>query len=1011
MAAGSPTLKTLLLEARALDEAARRAYLDRACPDPALRAEVESLLAHEADPVPLLDPGRLLAVLDTGGSADPADAPAAAPLPDRIGSYRPVEILGEGGMGIVYRAEQVAPIRREVALKLIRRGLDTDRVVARFEAERQALARLDHPFIARVLDAGATSDGRPFFVMELVRGQPVTTFADAARLDLRQRVELLLAVCRAVQHAHQKGLIHRDLKPSNILVAWHDAVPHPKVIDFGIAKAIGDPLADATLTREGQFIGTPDYMSPEQAGAIDADVDTRTDVYALGVIAYELLSGHRPYRFERATAEHVRHVLEHAPRPAPSTTVALRRRRLLPATPPDADQIRRVAADRRTTPQRLRRDLRGDLDNIVLKAVEPDPARRYASVERLAEDLRRYLDGLPVEARAASWPYRTAKFVRRHRMGVALAATAVLLLAAFVASTLVQSARVARERDRAVAAEQRARREAATAERMIAFLVSLFTVADPGEARGSQVTAREILDRGAGEIGRALEDDPEVRARLTHTMGQVYKQLGLYDRAAALLGDAVAAREALGAGARGAVAESLTALGDVERYRGRAEEAARLLERALHIRREVLGPDHPAVGETLNNLSLVVQEQGDLARAEALQREALQIRRAALGPRHEATANSLANLGRLLTARGRYGEAIAALEEAVAIRRVRLGPDHPDLGFALQALSQALSRAGRHDEAEPPLREAIGIVEKTLEPTHPRRLDMLNELASLLQDRGDLEAAEPLYREALAGQRRRAPGGSMDVAVLLNNLATLLEDKGEYEAARPLYEESLAMRRALRGPGHAAVATALNNLGRLHLALGAPARGEALLREALAIREAALGGDHPLTGGTRALLGRALLARGRPEAAEQELRAALAVQEARLAPTHDALATTRVALGRVLLARGQTAEAEVVLRQAIEAFTAQPHTLRRRVAEAQILLADALAAGHRPEEARSLLEAATGRLEPGNRADRALLDAAARVRTRLRRTPASSTSPHTATPSAAAPPRRGPAPG
>jgi tetratricopeptide (TPR) repeat protein len=889
-------------------------------------------------------------------------------------------------MGIVYRAEQVAPIRREVALKLIRRGFDTDRVVARFEAERQALARLDHPGIARVLDAGATPDGRPFFVMELVRGQPITTFADAARLDLRQRVELLLAVCRAVQHAHQKGLIHRDLKPSNILVAWQDATPQPKVIDFGIAKAIEEPLAEATLTREGQFIGTPDYMSPEQAGAIDADVDTRTDVYALGVIAYELLAGRRPYRFERVTAEHVRQVLEHAARPAPSTTVSVRRRRLRAATLADETALERVAADRRTTPQRLRRDLRGDLDNIVLKALETDPARRYASVERLAEDLRRHLDGHPVEARAPSWTYRAGKFVRRHRMGVALAATAGTLLAAFVASTLVQSARVARERDRAVAAEQRARREAATAERVSAFLVGLFTVADPGEARGSQVTAREILDRGAGEIARALDADPEVRARLTHTMGQVYKQLGLYDRAAALLGEAVAAREALGDSGREAVAESLTALGDVERYRGRLDEAARLLERALAIRKAALGPDHPAVAETLNNLSLVVQEQGDLARAETLQREALRIRQAALGRRHEAAANSLANLGRLLAARGRYGEAVAALEEAVAIRRERLGPDHPDLGFALQALSQALSSAGRYQEAEPPLREAIAIVEKTLEPAHPRRLGMLNELASLLQDRGDLEAAEPIYREALAGERAQAgPGGSMSVAFVLNNLATLLEEKGAYEAARPLYEESLAMRRALRGPRHAAVGTALNNLGRLQLALGAPARAESLLREALAIREAALGRDHPLTGGTRALLGQALLARGRPEAAERELRAALAVQEARLAPTHDALAATRVALGRVLLARGRPAEAETMLRLAVDAFAAQPRPPGRRIAEARILLADALAAVHRPEEARSLLDAATATLRPDHRAERPLLDAAARVRNRLPR--------------------------
>ena len=409
-------LKAILLEARTLSGAARAAYLDRVCgSDPSLREEIDSLLEFESAVPSVLDEGGLLERLSEQAAAPvsptsptlaldvsaafAAAASASATIPaEPIGPYRLVEVIGEGGMGVVYRAEQTVPIRREVALKLIRRGLDTDRIVARFDSERQALARMDHPSIARVLDAGASADGRPYFVMELVQGAPITDYSDREKLTLRERIKLAIAVCHAVQHAHQKGIIHRDLKPSNILVASQDGTHIPKVIDFGIAKAIEDPLTDYTLlTRVGQFIGTPDYMSPEQAGVLDVDVDTRTDVYALGVLLYELLSGRRPHQFERRTQDEVQAVLRDQEPERPSTCLStrpLRRRR--PTTALDAEALARIADSRRTTSEKLRRQLAGDLDNIVLKAMQKEPVRRYGSAEAYAEDLRRYLEGLPV---------------------------------------------------------------------------------------------------------------------------------------------------------------------------------------------------------------------------------------------------------------------------------------------------------------------------------------------------------------------------------------------------------------------------------------------------------------------------------------------------------------------------------------------------------------------------------------------------------------------------------------
>jgi serine/threonine protein kinase/tetratricopeptide (TPR) repeat protein len=1001
--------KTILYEARGLSGPARTDFLRRVCGENhALFEELESLLAFEGAVPSLLDDAQMLEKLKEKAGAfatidfDHVDASSARDaLGDRIGAYRLVEVIGEGGMGVVYRAEQTVPIRREVALKLIRRGLDTDRIIARFQSERQALARMDHPSIARVLDAGTSGDGRPYFVMELVHGVPITDFCDRERLTLRERAELMIAVCQAVQHAHQKGIIHRDLKPSNILVARQDGVPVPKVIDFGIAKAI-EPDGDHTLlTREGQFIGTPDYMSPEQAGVIDVDADTRADVYALGVLLYELLSGRRPHLFERRTQEAVQQVLRDSRPDKPSTAVSNRRRRITRNTASlDAYALQVIVDSRRTTADRLRRQLAGDLDTIVLKAMQKEPVRRYGSAEAFADDLRRYLEGLPVLARPDTWTYRTDKFVRRHALGVGVAAAAAVMLVAFAVLMAVQSRRIARERDRALVAEQHARIEAQTAQQVSEFLVGLFEVSDPGKARGNTITAREILDRGAQRISANLQDSPDVQTRLMQTMGNVYKQLGLYDEAERLLRQALEERERSGA-SHGDIGNNLDTLGDVQRYRGKMALAEPLLRRALDLRREAFGPESTQVGQTLNNLALVLEAQDKFEPAEKLERESLRIRRKASGARSTDAANSLLNLGIILKSRDRFDEAEAAQRESLDIRRERLGALHPSVAASLRSLANTLSSKNRNEEAEPLLREALAIYRKVMEPGSNFLDAAMNDLASVLQDRGKLDEAEAFYVEALGIARTRDNGQNMETALDLNNLASLYEERGEYAKADPLLRETLELRRTLRGDHSLPVATALNNLGRLRFNQHDLPAAERLLREAFAIRSEFGGASSTLAAATRVNLARVLQAKGALEEAEREVRAASIVVEKALPADHPGRLTTQLVLARVLLDRHHPADAEPLLRHVVEARTrtlAPGHWL---IADAKVALARALVALGRPGEAEPLLRDSVDVLKTASKAHDPLkreADAALAQLARTRRPPPPAAAAATASP-------------
>jgi non-specific serine/threonine protein kinase/serine/threonine-protein kinase len=692
--------------------------------------------------------------------------------PERLGPYRIVQVLGEGAMGVVYEAEETGSVRRRVALKVIRSGISSKEVIARFEAERQTLALMNHPGIAKVLGAGTTEGGQPYFAMELVRGLPITAYCDEHKMSVTQRLELFAAVCQAVQHAHQKGIIHRDLKPSNVLVTEQDDVPQPKIIDFGIAKALGTQLTEQTLlTQWGQAIGTPAYMSPEQAESSGVDVDTRADIYSLGVVLYEVLVGRLPVDPGDVGIHSffVRLKMRETNAPLPSAR--------LRALGVDSSGI---ALSRRTNPGTLFGEVRGDIDWIVMKALEPDRTRRYATANALAADIQHYLAHEPVTARPPSTVYRLRKFARRHRAGVAAAAIAgTAIVAGAIFSTI---------------AWRRAAREAATSREMTNFLTGLFSVSDPGEARGNKVTAREILDQGSRRIRVDLAGEPLLQGRLMGTMGGVYRALGLYASADSLLRDALRVQEREFGANDTTVATTLTALGDVARARGDFTGAEAYYTRSLAIRERKFGPKSTEAGVTLSGLASVRLEQGRNAQAESLAVRVLGIDSVARGPDDPQTARDLERLALVYWSEGRLPEAEPLMRRALAIQEKELGADHPDVTATQNNLGVLYYTLGRYADALTAYQAALATSEKTLGPDHPDVADMLSNIGETYWKMGKFAEAEPEFRRALAIKEKTLAPGHPSIAITLNGLAGLLRDEKRYAEAAPLYRRALDIR-------------------------------------------------------------------------------------------------------------------------------------------------------------------------------------------------------------------------
>jgi len=871
------------------DAGEREEYLRQACgADAELRRAVESLLSYERKLGGFLEAPALQTVtLDT---ALAEEQPQAGQM---LGPYRLLDPIGEGGMGEVWLAEQKQPVRRRVALKLIKAGMDTREVVARFESERQALALMDHPNIAKVFDAGATAQGRPYFVMEYVTGIPITEYCDKHKMAVRERLELFVHVCEGVQHAHQKAIIHRDLKPSNILVGEVDGKPLARIIDFGLAKATSQPLTAATLfTQAGAIVGTPAYMSPEQAGSTGVDVDTRTDVYSLGVVLYELLVGALPLEFHKLSYDEILRRMREEEAPRPSTKL-----RTL------GEQSGSTAQNRGSDPPALARQLHGDLDAIALKALEKERVRRYATPSELAADIGRYLRHEPVWARPASAAYRSGKYVRRHRVGVAVAAGLLVVLIAFAVAQTLQLRRTTRERDRA--------------DRIAAFMTGMFKVSDPSAARGAKITAREILDKASKEIDTGLSNDPELQAEMMQIMGEVYDHLGLYYQAEPLLTRAAGIRRRVLGPRNPDTLTSMSSLGQNLREQGRYVEAEKLDRDILDIRRRFMGPEHPDTLKSLSELANVVNQAGRYPEAEKLHREVLDIRRRVLGPEHPDTLKSMDHLADVINSAGRYAEAEKLDRETLEIRRRILGLEHPDTLESMNNLANALDEQGSHAQAEQLQRGAVDIRRRVLGPEHPDTLKSMNNLANIIYSEGRYVESEKLDREILEIRRRVLGPEHPDTLASMDDLATALEIEGRPAEAEKLNRHTLEIKRRVLGPEHPDTLTSMSNLAAVLNDVGHYTEAERLSRETLDIRRRVLGPEHPDTLESMINLDDALTREGRYGEAEKLNRETLESLRRVLGPEHPNTAISTYNLAYIMAHKGKRGEAFSLLLQAV----------------------------------------------------------------------------------------------
>ncbi len=833
--------KSLFLAASDIaDRAARAAYLDRECGgDAELRGRVEALLRADEASV-WFDSGAANVAGKPDSGAAGSVPEAGSPLQDEqagaviAGKYTLVEPIGEGGMGSVWRAKQTEPVKRYVAIKLIRAGMDSRQVLARFDAERQALALMDHPHIAKVLDGGLHRH-RPYFVMELVKGVPITEFCDARRLSPRERLELFVPVCEAIQHAHQKGIIHRDIKPSNVLVALYDDRPVVKVIDFGVAKATGGALTEKTLdTGFGAVVGTPQYMSPEQAAFNNVDIDTRSDVYALGVLLYELLTGSPPFSQQelekRGLLEMLRVVREEEPS-RPSTKLST------------AAALPTLSANRATEPKKLTGMLRSELDWIVMKALEKDRARRYETANGFAADVRRYLSGEAVQAHPPSAAYRVRKFVRRHRPQVIAASLVMLALVGGVAGTTWGMIEARKQRAEALRQETLARGETAEKERARA--------AEAERAEGERLAKREAESQRETALKRLHQIE-----RSNGILAQIFEDLDIRqanereEPLAAVLArrllDAVAQLEGEAVGGPLVVADLQHRLGRSLAGLGYAQEAIPLFTKARATFTEQGGPDHYETLRVMNSLANAYGAVGRQQEALAMSQEVLRRTTASLGTAHPDTIVAMNNLAAAYDRAGQAALALPLLDEALAISRRTFGADDYRTLGCMHSLGKVHLQAGNHDAALPLLEEALKLAEAKLGAEHPDTLQVLSNLGGCYQSMNRPEQALPLVERILRLRKQKLGSAHPDTIQSMNNLAAVYEASGRRDLAVPLLEEAVKLQKDKLGVDHPSTLVSMSNLAEAYrnakqLDLSVP-----LFEETLGIASGRLGPDHPI---------------------------------------------------------------------------------------------------------------------------------------------------------------------
>ena len=885
------------------DPPKRITFLKQACQDDLdLYQEVFSLLESDQQINSLVDGQALDLVTLSDSLLDEPELPA-----EPIGPYIAIKRLGHGGMGVVYLAKRAdGQFEQNVALKLIKRGMDSEKIVRRFIGERQILARLQHPNIARLLDGGVSEEGQPYFAMEYVDGIPILGYCNAKKLSIEGRLQLFGQVCEAVHFAHRNLVVHRDLKPGNILITKEGSV---KLLDFGIARVLAENDIDAhtLLTEPGQRVLTPEYAAPEQVTG--APITTQTDIYSLGVVLFELLTGSRPLKMTSHAPVEVETVLRHKEPNKPSTQVIEN---------PTIEETHGLPA------HRIRRKLLGDLDTICLKALRKEPDRRYGSADELRLDIQRHLKGLPVSARPDAFSYRIYKFLQRHRTSVI---TTLLVLASISALILGYTSRLSQARD---LAEKEAEKAAQTA----AFLSSLFEASNPHVTQGDTLNARHMLDAGAERIQAELADQPDVQAGLMTVIGDAYNGLGLYKKAETHFKEALELTRKTTGPFNEDTAGLLQRLADIKHTLNEFGAADSLERKTLELQKQIYGEEHPQIAATLLKMASTQRSLGNHDEAIPLYKEAVAMNEKLLPPNDPELSWSINNLGWAYHSQGRYQEAEEAYHKAETIQREHLGATHPDLAFTLNNYGGLLWSTGRFEEGEPKVRESLAIRKGLYGEEHPEYIQSLNNLASLLFRKGEIDEAEPLYRQTVAVNKRLLGERHRYVASGLSSLGVIHRERGELEDALRLQLEAIDIRQELFGDKHRLVAASKVNLAGVYRSMEQYDKATQLYTEARDFWQSQASPPIELANALIGL-GLTLIDSGRVEEAKPLLEEAFEMRSEKFDEYDLFVAEAQGALGRCLCALDSCQEGRPLLAKALVSFEKAGKPTDRRAQEIQ----------------------------------------------------------------------------